>query len=51
MNRYSEKCGSVIRIPGDTKGLMAKYKRLTAAIWKYWQQFYGLQASGTKVKA
>lgn len=32
MHRYIEECGSVIRISSNTKGLMAKYKRLTAAM-------------------
>ncbi len=41
MYRYIEDCGSVIRIPGGTKGLMAKYKRLTAAM----QSEYGRRPS------
>ena len=32
MHRYIEECGSVVRISAYTKGLMIKYKRLTAAM-------------------
>ncbi|MDE5699827.1 MAG: sigma-70 family RNA polymerase sigma factor [Lachnospiraceae bacterium] len=41
MYRYIEECGSVVRIPASTKGLMIKYKRFTAAV----QSAYGRRPS------
>ncbi|MDE7415343.1 MAG: sigma-70 family RNA polymerase sigma factor [Lachnospiraceae bacterium] len=41
MHRYIEECGGVVRIPNNTKGLMVKYKRLTAVM----QAEYGRKPS------
>lgn len=41
MHRYIEECGSVVRIPSGTKGLITKYKRFSAAM----QSEYGRRPS------